>query len=126
MPKKTSLDMEGHNEDLRKLSLVAQQKVIVKALRSGMTIIKDEMARRAPRGETNRLANGMMVSVTERTPTSAVGKAGSTMFYGTFQETGTKHHRAQPFIEPALEATEEQAIDAIIEAFNEAIEEELG
>lgn len=34
-------------------------------------------------------------------------------FYGSFQERGTKKMPAQPFLNPALEATQEQVANAI-------------
>ena len=39
--------------------------------------------------------------------------AGFSQFYGGFQERGTKRHRAQPFLAPALEAKRTQAAKAV-------------
>ena len=39
--------------------------------------------------------------------------AGFSQFYGGFQERGTKRHRAQPFLAPALAAKRTQAAKAV-------------
>ena len=54
----------------------------------------------------------------------AVVRVGPDMsaFYGLFDEIGTAHMRAQPFLNPAFEATYESVYDHVAEDFKRAIE----
>jgi HK97 gp10 family phage protein len=99
---------------LHKLSLVGQRKVLQKALKKGAEVIRQEAELRAPRGETGTLAREQIISVSQGDSAAdqATVKIGASMkgFYGLFQELGTIHHVAQPFLEPALESKKDEAI----------------
>jgi len=43
-------------------------------------------------------------------------------FYGSFQEKGTKHHRAQPFLLPSLESNRARIAQVMKEILSDAIE----
>lgn len=68
---------------------------------------------RAPR-RSSQLAEEMVEEIVEREPGRLVMGVGPDRmsFYGRFQEFGTAHHAAHPFLRPALAAGEMRAIDA--------------
>jgi HK97 gp10 family phage protein len=89
--------------------------LIARAVKAGAMVIRDEAERLAPHGETGRLADEEMVTVTEQTSSHALAKIGPSKkaFYGLFQELGTAHHAPQAFLEPAFESTVAKAIRVV-------------
>lgn len=67
----------------------------------------------APR-RTGQLSSTIAEEVVERRPGRVVQGLGPDRkaFYGFFQEFGTAHHAAQPFLLPALKKGEPRAIEA--------------
>src|SRR5262245_52163753 len=95
-------------------SLVTQKKILSKALREGSILIQEEAEHRAP-VETGRLAASMMTTITEATATEAIAKIGPSRkgFYGSFNELGTAHQPAKPFLRPAYDAKIDEALAVI-------------
>src|SRR5690606_13750740 len=78
------------------------------ALLAGAEPIREDAVRRAPR-RTGFLAGHIITEpVKGRTDQVVIGPT-KDAFYGLFQELGTSHHRAQPFLRPALEAKKDEA-----------------
>lgn len=123
-------DVEGIQELFKKLdglgSLVTSKNLIVRALRVGAEPIREEAQRLAP-FETGTLKESMMTTVSEQTGTSAVAKIGPSRkgFYGTFQEFGTAHDAAQPFLRPAYDSKVDEALTIISGSLAAGIETEM-
>lgn len=123
-------DIEGLDELLNKLEalpLTVARKLIVRSLRAGAEPIRQEASDRAPRGdEAPHLADNIITVVSDQTATGATARVGPSKqgFYGLFQEIGTAHHRAQPFLLPAYDSKVNEAIEIIGEELGDGIEEE--
>lgn len=124
-------DIEGLDELLKKLDqlpLSAAKLYIARALRKGAEPIREEAANRAPRGDgAPHLADTMITVISEQTATGATARVGPSKrgFYGLFQEIGTSHHRAQPFLLPAYYAKVDEAVTIIGKELSESIEKEM-
>jgi HK97 gp10 family phage protein len=110
-------------------SLVASKKIIVKALREGAEPIRERAEQLAPDDPTtpgSRIKESMMVSVVEQTGTGAIAKIGPSRkgFVGSFQEFGTMHHSAQPFLRPAFDEKKDEAVKIMSDVLAEGIEKE--
>ncbi len=107
--------LEGLLQQLDGLeSLVSQKRILSKALREGAQIIADEAEQLAPY-DTGQLANSMMYTITEASASFAIAKIGPSRkgFYGIFDELGTAHQTAEPFLGPSLENKGDEALSAI-------------
>lgn len=93
------------DEALSKLPDELQDKVLRMALRKAAEPVRAGAAERAPRGTTGELAENIVIAMKVPRPGLVIAKIGpaGTVFYGEFQELGTVHHAAQPFLRPALE-----------------------
>lgn len=90
-----------------------RRQLLTKATREGAKLIRDKAEQLAPR-DTGQLAEAELIRIDSGQSNAAevVAKIGPSKdsFYGIFQEFGTAHHVAQPFLRPALEQTQEDAI----------------
>jgi HK97 gp10 family phage protein len=111
------------------LAYHVQRKVLVKAAKAGAAVIRDEAERLAPK-RTGALAKSEMITIagTGSDSSEVIVKIGpdKAHFYGLFQEFGTAHQPAHPFLEPALESQSEAAIDAALEVLAEEIDKVNG
>jgi HK97 gp10 family phage protein len=117
-----TMRFEGGEElarTLRSLPEAVTKTVVLKALRDGAEPIRHLAGLHAPRSpHAPHLADSMTISVASRVGTVqggrwrdvdageyavAVGPA-KDFFYGMFQEWGTVHHGAQPFMRPAFDS----------------------
>lgn len=135
------LDISG---DLDALSKAENGRVLRNATRSAATVIKDEAVRRAPR-RTGKLAKNIVV-LTQRTRNGDISsgvhirgrnprtgnsdnkmktKDSRNAFYWRFVELGTSDMAAIPFIRPAYDARQEEAVKVAFDAANRAIDEAL-
>lgn len=109
------------------LGFSRRKAVLVKAARAGAEIIRAEAAKRAPRDQ-GTLEDEMVMTIagTGSNAAEVTVKIGPSIraFYGLFQELGTAHHSAQPFLQPALDAKVEEALEATGKALWEAIDKE--
>lgn len=143
----TSLDFSGLldlSEDLATLSKAENRKVMRDATRAGATILKDEAVSRAPvkSGKlkknivviTQRERNGAIASgVHIRGTNPRTGASDKTMkasdprnaFYWRFIEMGTSTMAPVPFVRPAYDAREEDAVNAAFAEANAAIDRVL-
>lgn len=117
MPDQIRLTLEGGDEILRNLALVADRayELVDEAVRAGAEVIRDEAAARV-RKRTGALARSMTIDKAPHQRKGRVayligpGKAG---FYGLFLELGTVKMPAHPFLVPALRAAAERAMQTI-------------
>ena len=104
-------------------SLVTQKRIIARAIRAGAEPIRARAEELAPI-ETGVLRESMTINVTEQSATEAIGKIGPARrgFYGTFDEFGTAHQAAQPFLRPAYDERLAEAVGIISETLANEIE----
>lgn len=135
------LDISG---DLDALSKAENGRVLRNATRSAAAVIKDEAVRRAPR-RTGKLAKNIVV-LTQRTRNGDISsgvhirgrnprtgnsdnkmktKDSRNAFYWRFVELGTSEMTAIPFIRPAYDARQEEAVKVAFDTANRAIDEAL-
>lgn len=90
---------------LRNLEGAVAMDRLEEAALAGAEVIREEMSIRAPR-RTGKLA-GEIVKLTKSKSAAhtevAIGPS-KDAWYGKFQELGTVHHAAQPFMRPASDA----------------------
>jgi HK97 gp10 family phage protein len=84
------------------------------AAMAGAEVVRQEASRRAPR-RTGMLAGHIVAELKEGSAervSVAIGPD-KDAFYGMFQELGTVHHPAQPFLRPALDEKANEATRAV-------------
>jgi HK97 gp10 family phage protein len=128
-------DVEGLDDLLKKmdgLKLSMQKTLIVRALRKGSEPVKVRGAERAPDDPDtsgNRIADNMMITISEQTADGAIAKIGPSYrdgaWVGKFSERGTARERRRPWLGPAFEETKDEAVKLIGENLAEGIEKEL-
>ena len=126
------IGLEAFEQRLKSLEATVQQALLVKAAKEGAELIRAEAERRAPRLKYSAhprryaglLAHSQMLSVAEQTANEVVVRIGPSKdaFYGLFQELGTVHHPAQPFLLPAFEDRKMEALQIASELLKDEIE----
>jgi HK97 gp10 family phage protein len=91
-------------------------------VRKGARVLADGMERRAPRA-TGELAGSMVISIRRRGRgiVALVGPSKGA-FHGMFQEFGTSHHPAQPFMRPTVDEDGQRAVEAMREQLGVAVD----
>ncbi len=122
----TLIGIEKFEEKLRDLHLTVRREALVKATRKAAALIRADAAFRAPI-DTGRLALGeIAVLRTQQNSadevTVSVGPENKA-FYGLFVEIGTAHSTAEPFLQPAFDAMEDDALRIASAEFLAAINE---
>jgi len=120
--------LEEIQEALAKMG-AGKNAIVDKALKKGVEIVKDEMSRRAPRGEgmggykgTGHLKDNIAVSNIEdesgvRAIYAGVKKGdNSNWFYAKFLEWGTVKMKAQPFMQPSYNSKKNKAFKLICDS----------
>ncbi|EAA1838749.1 hypothetical protein DRY65_19625 [Salmonella enterica subsp. enterica serovar Halle] len=144
----TSLDFSGMNDiakDLELLSRAENNKVLRDATRAGAEVLKEEVIVRAPE-RTGKLKKNVVVvtpksrhrgeissGVHIRGVNPRTGNSDNTMkannprnaFYWRFVEMGTVNMPPHPFIRPAFDVRQEQAMEVVFRRMNQAIDEAL-
>lgn len=127
------MEIEGLDELLGKmdgLPLVLQKNLIARSLRKGAEPIRAGAEQLAPDDPTtpgSRIKEGMMITVSDQTAEGATAKIGPSRkaFFGQFEEFGTSHQAAEPFLRPAFDEKQEEAIRLVGEDLAEGIEKEM-
>jgi HK97 gp10 family phage protein len=86
------------------------------ALKAGAVPIRDTATRLAPRSdEAPHMADSIRTGAYTRNESEEAVEIGPTgeHFYGLFQELGTKHHAAQPFLRPAYDQHAAEALEIV-------------
>lgn len=132
-----TLRFEGGNELATRLEMLPEnlsRKIMVEALQAGAQPIQARAAQGAPR-RTGRLATHIGIGLARRIGSPQGGRwrqsdetefavaVGPTkdVFYGLFQEYGTRHHGAQPFMRPAFDTQSAAALGIIADRLWEAL-----
>lgn len=104
---------------------VLRRKILTKAVKAGADVIREKAEQLAPR-DTGQLAASELVKVigADSNAAEVVARIGPTRstFYGIFQEFGTAFHPAQPFLQPALDQSQAEALTATIDASREELD----
>ena len=107
--------LEGLKRKFRDLDRRAQGAALRRALLAASKPLGADARARAPRGRTGALAKGIIArrkrgrSAGRGIMAFGVGPSAE-VFYGVFQELGTIHHVAQPFLRPAFDAQRDAAV----------------
>lgn len=97
-------------------------------LTAGAAVIQAGMGQRAPRDPVREgvtlaeeIVKNVIVSTSRVVATAEIGPS-KEAFYGGFQELGTEHHAAQPFMRPALDEDGPKAVEALAVAMKAGTE----
>ncbi len=123
--------IEQLESKLAELERVVRRKMLTVALKEAAEITRARAADLAPvlkeldkRREAGRLKAHEIVSVSQQSDSNtAVVRVGpdKTAFYGLFEEIGTAHATADPFLGPAYEETKEEVLAKMSALFIEAV-----
>ena len=107
---------------LAKLPDMLQVELLGLAVAAGAEVLRDGAERRAPR-LTGDLAEGMTYQLTAHRDgvTASIGPDKDS-FYGLFQEFGTSHQPARPFLRPTVDEDGARAVSAIAQKLKEGLE----
>ncbi len=143
----TKLDFTGLmdlSDDLMALSKAENRKVMRDATRAAATVFQDEVIKRAPE-RTGKLKKNIVV-MTQRTRNGDISsgvhirgtnprtgnsdnklktKDSRNAFYWRFVELGTSNMAPVPFIRPAYDARQEEAVRVAFDRANRAIDEAM-
>lgn len=132
-----NLDFSGLldiSKDLELLSKAENRSVLRQATRAAATVFRDEARARAPK-RTGKLARNIVAVSMRSNDGGAVagihvrsaGKASNknNAFYWHFVELGTSKMPPVPFIRPAYDAKQDEAVAAAFSKANEAIDQVL-
>ena len=120
------LGMQSLLDRMDGLPLLMQKAIIVQALTEGAEPIRAEASRRAP-VRTGKLRESIIVQVVDQTAEGAIAKIGPSQkaFYGRFVEVGTIHQKANPFLRPALDEKQDEALRLMSDVLAREIEKAL-
>lgn len=110
--------IEGVAEARRKFSDLeakAQRSVLRQAAKRAAKPVVEEAKRRAPVDSSNEGDLAGSIGSKSRTRKGEIiidVSYGKDEFWGLYQELGTAHHAAQPFLRPALDNNEQEVVDA--------------
>lgn len=129
------------NKTLKQLPKELSQKVYMQSLRKGAVLMRDAAKERAPYGSDFekrsyarkkkgvatthfvKLRDEIRITVTTKTDISfAVAVHVGAAYWGMFQEYGTSHQAARPWLRPAFDATAELSINTIGQALGAGVE----
>lgn len=119
----SSIRIEGDAELRRAIRLLgARAKAVRKeAIEAAAEPMVEAMVANAPRDTgALELGIGTQVSVTPEVARVKIGPKRN-VFYGMFQELGTQHHGAQPFMRPAFDQEKDEAVRAFGEVIRNAL-----
>jgi HK97 gp10 family phage protein len=110
---------------LNKLPLALQRKVLTDAAKEGAEIIRQGAASAAPVLTGQLAANEIISTVaSESNAYYVLLRIGPRRknFYGIFEEFGTSHQQAEPWLGPSFETTKALAQQKVATAFKETVE----
>lgn len=124
---------------LRELPKAVGAKVQTQALIAGAEPMRREASSRAPRGSGTgpHLADDIVIGTVSARRLESQGRGDQTVvevgpskrphdhFYGYFQEFGTVHHRARPFMRPAFDLQARNSLNLALMAMWTAIRKAL-
>lgn len=100
---------------LLRVASVMRNPVLREAVSEAAEPVREDAERLAPVGETGELSGGMTKVSMKGTPERAAERVGPSedAWYGFFQEVGTMHHDAQPFLRPALDMNRAKSVGIV-------------
>lgn len=109
---------------LKRLTLEVERKCLQRATKDGAEVIRAEMGRTAPK-LTGHLSERIIISVVASESNAyytlvRIGPARDA-FYGQFDEFGTAHQTAEPFVHPSFENKKSEALEIAANNFREAV-----
>lgn len=116
--------VDDFNANLSELSYTLQKTVMSNATKAGAQVIQDLATQKAPKLDASdsslkrwsgELANMMLnriVSSTDASYTARIGPDKST-YWGRFSEMGTENEVAKPWLRPALDEGQDEAMGVI-------------
>jgi HK97 gp10 family phage protein len=129
------------NKTIKMLPDELSKKVYMQSLRKGAVLVRDEAKLRAPYGSDFekrsyvkkkkgvasthfvKLRDEIRITVTTKTDISfAVAVHIGAAYWGMFQEYGTTHMAARPWLRPAFDTTAEQALTTIGQELGKGVE----
>lgn len=115
---------------LRRLPAEVQRDYMNEAVQAGGEVILGEALRRVPVDEGD-LSDSLMLRITRQRstggdPRAEVGPSKDEQHIGRFQEFGTAHHPAHPFLRPALEGRGVEAIRVVGDVLRARFAREAG
>lgn len=122
-------DLLDLSSELASLSKAESRGVLRNATRAAAGVIRDEVEARAPE-QTGKLKRNIVV-VTKRDRDGGISsgvhiRSGKNRpFYWRFLELGTSKMAPVPFIRPAYDVKQEEAVQVAFDAANRAIDEAL-
>ena len=124
-----ALKVEGIADLQEKFALLkagTQKAVLRRALREAGEVVRAEAERLAPydnASEGPHLKDNIIarVRITGEVQEATVG-FDKKVYHGQFQELGTKDHPAQPFLRPALDAKQGEAIERVADVLMEQVD----
>lgn len=139
---KVSLKIQGGMDLARHLKALPEalsRKVQVEALKDGAEPMREMATDLAPRGAGPgpHLADNIVVGAPTQASLERRGRFDETVvevgpsrkpndvFYGFFQEFGTRHHAAQPFMRPAFDSQAGHSLTRILSSFWRVIKRAL-
>jgi HK97 gp10 family phage protein len=111
---------------MRRLPEVVQRDYMNDAVEQGAQVILADAVLRAP-VEFGDLVESLMLRITRQRntggdPRAEVGPSKEEQHVGRFQEFGTAHHAAHPFLRPALESRGAEAIRIVGDVLRDRLE----
>ncbi|WP_442765105.1 HK97-gp10 family putative phage morphogenesis protein [Sulfurospirillum cavolei] len=107
-----------------------EKKVIRAAVRKGAILVRDKAREKAPvktgtlkksiKIRSNKVANGI---ISFKIGPTNDKKKGTDVFYGRFIEFGTSKMAAKPFMRPALDESETEVLNVVIDNVKSKLEE---
>lgn len=116
--------VDDFNAKLSSLSATLQKTIMAKAVKAGAQIVQDRATELAPKLDpelssfkrwSGELAAGMLNRLLASTDTVYTVRIGpdKTTFWGLYSEKGTEFEQAKPWLRPALDETQDEALSAI-------------
>ncbi len=122
-------DLEGFDELIDTLQemeipLGDKRKLLAKSLRAGAQPILNQARSNAP-FVTGHLVSSLAIEVTDQSAEGAEARVGvkDPGFYGRFEERGTAHQPARPWLGPAFDDRLDEAYDIVAETLSDGIED---
>lgn len=130
-----STEIKGLEELISKLNGLPDKletKVVRSAVRKGAILVRDKAREKVPvdtgtlkksiKVRNNRSGKGI---ISFKIGPTSDKKRGTDIFYGRFVEFGTSKMAAKPFMRPALDESENEVLDVVINDIKLKLDEEI-
>jgi HK97 gp10 family phage protein len=104
--------IEALEADLARIQGKYEGDNLEEAVTAGALVVEEIAPGRAPK-RSGKGAESITHMTKEKSKDSCLVLVGPTRFYMGFQEKGTKHHGARPFLRPTIRENKEQIVAAV-------------